>query len=303
MRIAVPVAQFHRGNTGEYVVNALEVLGIESKILSPSEFHQAFSAKEYDFYFCVDSGEAFPFSSINLNSEYSKRLAFWFIDYRHNKHRDTRVPSDFENAKHLSQSGAWIFQAQDEDVADCKANGITNCSWLPMAADIYVWSDEPKIEKKLDIGFVGNIWDSSRLKALQEIQKAGFSLAFRGHGLAWKEDGAAVLRNCKLGFNISSFYGSPVAYDLNMRFFETLSCGIPVVTNSVPSLSKVLAEDKPFVRTYSSLNDLISVCRSALSDNKFLNSGLDARKWIKDGQTYVHRMMEAISIMKKNSGQ
>jgi spore maturation protein CgeB len=300
MRIAVPVASYHPGNTGEYVVNALQSLGIESQILSQEEFYKAFSNKEYDFYFCVDSGEAFSFDSIDMTSEHAKRIAFWFIDYRHNRLRSTRKPNDQENAKFLSDNGAWIFQAQKKDVEDAKLEGVSRCSWLPVAADPNIWSNLPNTEKKFDIGFVGNIWDAARLHALQEIQKAGFTLAFQGHGKAWKEDGARLLRHCKMGFNISSFYGTEVAYDINMRFFETLSCGVPLLTNSVPTLAEILKKNVSFVREYSNLQDIVFVARKTLVDKEFLSSGEEARKWILNAHTYVHRVQEAIEVMQKN---
>jgi len=295
MRIAIPVSQFHQGNTSEYVQRAFSSLGHESKIITPEEFYQAFPSDHFDFYFCVDSGEPFQFSGVDLSTPLSKRLSFWFIDYRHNKHRDTRKPPDFFNAQLLNQSGAWIFQAQKEDFEDCISQGIANCSWLPMAADLEIWNSIPESTRDFDIGFVGNVWDAARLKALQEIQKAGFKLAFRGHGAAWKEDGAKLLRRSKIGFNISSFYGAPEAYDINMRFFETLSCGVPLVTNKVPSLSNILPGDKTFVKTYASFEDIIPTLRRALEDSKFLSSGEEARQWVKENATYEIRMKDVLS--------
>ena len=298
MKIAVPVAAFHPGNTSEYVVSALINLGHHAEILNPGEFSSAFLNDKFDFYLCVDSGEGFRFVESEVASPKTRRLAFWFIDYRHNRDRESRNPADIINAELLHRNGAWIFQAQEEDVADCKARGLSNCSWLPVAADTEIWNNQPLQEnKKFDIGFVGNVWDGSRQAALQQIINAGFRLGFYGHGKAWKEEGASVLRNSKIGFNISSFYGSPLAYDLNMRFYETLSCGIPIVTNYVPALEKVMPVRQDFVKEYHNFSDIIPCLKEALNNQNFLASGSMARKWIEQNATYRHRMNEALAIL------
>lgn len=301
MKIAIPIAQYHEGNTSDYVKRAFEALGHKAEIISPEVFCNAFNKEDcnYDLFFGVDSGEAFPFNRKLLESPNTSRLAFWFIDYRHNKRREDRIPNDESNAKLLSEKGAWIFQAQYEDFKECLNLGIERVSWLPVGADLEIWNDKPfKTPKKFEVGFVGNIWDQGRARALESILKSGIKLGFLGHGKIWKEKAAALLRECSVGFNISSFYGHEVAFDINMRFFETLSCGIPLVTNEVPSLYRIFKNLPTFIRIYRSPFEIVSVLKAALSDSKFLSSGEAAREWIEAEGTYISRMKKALLTMK-----
>ncbi len=298
MKIGIPVAQFHPGNTAEYVCSALAELGHEAVILAPAQFYRDLKEQRCDLFFCVDSGEPLNMAEASIAQLPLDRVAFWFIDYRHNKDRLTRTPPDAETARALQQRGGWIFQSQYEDQQDCLGQGMTRVSWLPLAADPKVWSDTPIVPKDFHLGFVGNVWDAGRKQVLELLLRtAGLKFGFQGHGKAWKEDGAALLRRCLVGFNISSFYGQPVAFDINMRVFETLSCAVPLFTNSVPALKRLFPEPVPFVRTYDSIETLIPRLREALSDPTFVRSGALGREYILKNATYTARMCEAITVL------
>ena len=169
--------------------------------------------------------------------------------------------------------------------------GIQRCSWLPLAADPEIWCDEPRTLRTSDVGFVGNIWDLSRAKALELLlNNPKLKVAFRGHGSVWKEHAAQLLRTCKIGFNINSWFGESYAYDLNMRVFETLSCGVPLITNAVPALAKIFPADAPFIRTYTSLDEIPPLVEQSLHDQAFLDSGSLGRKFILENATYELRL-------------
>src|SRR5687768_6165008 len=115
MRFAVPVAQYHRGNPGEYVVRSLKRLGHDAEVLTVPEFYASFSRRAHDFYFCIDSGAPLDLTRREIANLDFGNVCFWFIDYRMNKHRPGRVPDDFTNASSLHQRGGWVFQAQYPD--------------------------------------------------------------------------------------------------------------------------------------------------------------------------------------------
>ncbi len=299
MKIAIPVGGFHRGNTSEYVVRALAKLGHEAEILDGPGFVAAAERKAFDRYFCVDSGETLDLRRLESIPGALERTAFWFIDYRHNKNRPTRTPTDYENARFLSENGGWVFQSQHEDAEDCRKTGVKRVSWLALGADEEVWTDAPAAEKKFDLAFIGNIWDEGRLKAVQAVQNGGFRAALLCNGVAWKEEAAAALRSSRLGFNVNSWYGTEHDFDVNMRFFETLSCGVPIVTNDVPSLKRLFPQPPSFVRTYQSVAEIVPVIRAALADETFLRSGAEARRWILAEGTYTRRMKEALETLER----
>lgn len=299
MRVAIPIAAYEEGTTGEYVARAFRKLGHEATIVSQYQFFTDFRERSYDLYFCVDSGG--PLNLVdegNLTGGDWKRLCFWMIDYRRGK--TMKNPNDLDTCRTIANHGGWIFQSQMEDTKDCWGNGIEFVSWLPLAADPQVWSDEPKQAKVYDVGFVGNVWDGVRAQALEAISSSGLRLGFPGHGAAKMESGADVLRKSKVGFNISSFYGDPVAFDVNMRFWETLSVGIPIVTNHVPSLKLIFGDDNlaRFVWTYRSFGEIISVLRGAVSDSEFQSYGPDARRWILEFGTYELRISSALDTLR-----
>jgi len=302
MRIAVPVAAYHEGNTGEYVVRAFRGLGHTAEILSQWEFYSSLKKKGHDLYFCVDSGGALNLLDDAIGTADFSKVCFWFIDFRHNKNRKERQPTDLMNAAFLAAKGGWVFQSQYEDFLDCMTqHGIYRSSWLPLAADPEVWSATPVVSNALyDVGFVGNVWDGERHRAIELLQQSGLQVAFAGPGVVWKESAAALLRSCKMGFNISSFFGEPYAYDINMRVFETLSCGIPLITNMVPSLNK-LFDGKAFVATYEELDKLVSKIRYCLEDSQFLASGIQAREWVEAYATYRARMHDALEVLQIQS--
>lgn len=294
MKIAVAVAGFHEGNTAEYVLRAFRRLGHSAELLDAPQLYGALRQANFDLYFCVDSGEPFDFAAAALPPAVFSRLAFWLIDYRHNKHRSARRPTDFETARLLNDNGAWIFQAQLEDAEDCRKSGIDRVSWLPIGADAEIWSDQPQEARAFDVAFIGSVWDQGRADALSLIAASGLKLGFFGHRALWKENAARVIRGSALGFNINSFFGEPYAYDVNMRFFETLSCGVPLVTNDIPVLAQLLPRPCPFVRTYRTLAEIVPTLRAALADRDFLASGPAARAWILQHGTYKLRMQSAL---------
>ncbi len=298
MRIGVPVAHYHQGTTGDYVIRALQRLGHEACRLSVSEFYDNLKNETFEFFFCVDSGEPISFLEQQIRKESLNRVAYWFIDFRHHRDGETRTPGDLENARVLNQQGGWIFQAQHEDYEDCVREGMTHVRWLPLAADPEIWQAGPLVEKRYDLGFVGNVWDRPRAQVLELLLTTPWlHFAFKGHGGAWMEEGACVLRQCKMGFNISSFYGSRFAFDVNMRVFETLSCGIPLITNAVASLNRIFPPTASFIRTYEKPNDILPIIQRSLADHNFLNSGAMAREFIVKQATYEQRMRQALEII------
>lgn len=302
MKVALPVGQYHQGNTSDYVKLALEALGHETTIVSQDVFIDSFPKCTYDLYFCVDSGEPLNLLHPVFNQKDLSSICFWYIDYRHNKDRPSRLPNDRDNAKFLSDGGGWIFQAQYEDFLDAKACGIERTSWLPLAADPDIWSDTPKPESKIfDVTFVGHVWDEVRATALTQIHRTGFRLGLAEPGKLWKEKASKVLRQGQIGFNISTLFGTAVAFDINMRVFETLSTGTPLLTNWVPSLERLIPKDATFIRTYKTIDEIIPLLRACLIDPHFRKSGAAARKWICDHATYKHRMVEALRTLAQHS--
>jgi len=302
VRIALPVAHFHLGNPADFLKPAFERLGIEAEILNQPQFEASFSAGAHDYYFCVDSGKPLQLLKEPFEQSDLSKVGYYFIDFRHNKENPGRSPNDWVTAKFLHDGGGALFLAQKQDADECSEEGLERVRWLPLAADPDVWKPDPRVERKYDIGFVGNVWDKARAQVLQALhQHPGVTTLFltpseQSPG-AWKEQAAAALAQCKIGFNINSFYGSKYDFDLNMRFFETLSCGLPLITNAVPTIQDLFGEMPDFVRTYGGPQEILRCIEEALHDEEFLRSGKKGRDFILHNATYDLRAKEILGAL------
>lgn len=301
MRLAMPVAAYHSGNPADYLAQSFERLGHKVDIINGSyELEASVRKHQHDFYMCVDSGGPIdlPVSVYNVDPSALRRLAFWFIDYRHNKHRPPteRNPNDEGNARLIDVGGGWVFQAQMPDMRDCWSAGIRRCSYLPLAADPGTWIDHSDHAGVYDVAFIGNVWDPVRAGVLQSMVNSGLKCSFNTTGHVWKKAAAEFTGYAKLGFNISSFFGEKFAYDVNMRVFETLCCGVPLVTNWVPDLDKFFL-DAPFVITYRRDYEVLPTIQAALSNETFLNSRHAAREWVLNNATYDLRAGQIIQAL------
>ena len=296
LSIYVPVAEFHRGNTATYVERALRSLGVKTRIIDEAQFQRLLLEQPEALFFCVDSGQPIDLTHPAIASCSLERVGYWFIDFRHHKH-GPRTPTDIEVCEELSRRGGKIFQSQFEDYEFSKQSGWTNSYYLQLAAEPETWSDSPQEHRQFHLAFTGNVWDRGRAEVLQYLlNQPGLRFGFPGHGQLWMEDAAQLIRRSLLGFNVNSYYGTEYAYDVNMRFFETLSCGVPLITNWVPNLDRMFQEYPEFLRVYRNPRELPAVLSAALNDPHFLNSGPAARAWIEEGNTYVHRMKKVLEV-------
>jgi len=122
-----------------------------------------------------------------------------------------------------------VFYAQKnfrKQVEDCVYEFGKSCSWLPHAADPEIFKPMPQIEKKYDIGYVGYL-NEKRIKVAKVLEEL---VRFKHFSSIWAWSAARAINECKVGFNMSV---EPTD-NCNMRFFETMSCGIPLLTNYDP---------------------------------------------------------------------
>lgn len=290
MKVLIPVAAYHEYNTAVYVERALCQLGHEARVITQAEFYE--DHPDVDLFFGVDSAGPLDFLEKHL-----PKTAMWFIDSRHNNDPARRQPIDDDtNAKRLADGGGWVFQAQKQDWLRNVQQGVLTSSWLPLAADPDVWKPLA-MPKVYDVGFGGNIWCHERRAALERIGDE-WQL---GHFVGRPADLVEGYARSKVGFNVSGWYGSAIAYDVNMRVFEIMACGLPLITNYLPELMElgILPEDTCL--PYDSLDGAMAQIRLALQRGEVYRADLGqrARQLVLDGHTYRHRIEEALEILKE----
>lgn len=283
MNILVPVACYHEYNTARYVATAFQQLGHLARIITQAEFYEDHPG--VNLFFGVDSAGPLDFPEKHLS-----KTTMWFIDSRHNCDPARRCPDDDTNAAKVAGGGGWIFQAQKQDWLRNLQAGTMQAAWLPLAADPEVWKPDLEVTRMLDVAFGGNVWDGTRREILDRIAKV-YSL---GTFIGSPENLASAYSSAKVGFNISSFYGTPVAYDINMRVFEVLSCGVPLVTNDIPELAEVGIMADYHCLTYHNLEEVLPKIQQAMSEPHLGERG---REYILADGTYKHRMEHALEIL------
>lgn len=290
MNIVIPVAHFVSYNTARYLVPAFKALGHEAQIITQAEYYEDHDG--VDLFFCCDSGGA-----LNFPEKHRAKSTMWFIDSRRNSDPAIRNPDDDTQARVLTEGGGWVFQAQFNDWGRVVDKGIMRASWLPLAADPDVWRPWPEV-RCYDVVFCGNIWDSTRADLLVEI-KDRWKLA---HMLGEPKDLAREYSRGRLGFNISSFYGTPWAYDVNMRVFEVMACGIPLVTNWVKDMALLGFQPGETHMEYLDPAGALQAIEWVLSwdQDKRDNMGALARQIIIDTHTYTRRMASALEILEES---
>ena len=151
------------------------------------------------------------------------------------------------------------------------------------------------LDKKYDLAFVGflNEGDGSdtsnnRIEWLDHAFKH-----FPNSWLAWQsffEDMAVRIIRARFGFNIS------IRNDLNMRFFEVLSTGTCLLTNtSVEGIDDLgFEEDKHFVG-YKSKEDLVNKTEYFLENPMERESiARSGHEKVRSGHTYDKRMQRIL---------
>jgi spore maturation protein CgeB len=145
------------------------------------------------------------------------------------------------------------------------------------------------------VGFGGNVWCQERRDILDRIARKWKLESFTGMPEVLSE----MYARSRVGFNVSTFYGTDVAYDVNMRVFEVLACGIPLVTNHLPDLERLGIIPEFHCATYVNPDAAMSRIRLAIQRGEQYRQemGERARQLILDAHTYVHRMDEALGVL------
>jgi len=165
--------------------------------------------------------------------------------------------------------------------------------WLPVACDPDVhtptcWPDEPEY----DVAFVGNVYPEvalyePRREALQML--AGRYKCNFVSGVYF-EDMARVYANARVVFNRSA------RGDLNMRVFEAMCSGRPLVTDYTHDngILDMFEHDVDLV-LYENTNDMLVAIRDILELPWMYDIGAAGRASVLAKHTYIHRAQQMLA--------
>lgn len=191
-----------------------------------------------------------------------------------------------------------VWCAQKPAAEEYRAQGI-NAYWMPLACFPEVHPTEVElaergegalVRKQYDVGFVGHLQDpkgSTRVEFLDSMFKAFPSFRFE-YGV-FHEAMATVYHKCRIGLNHA------VRDDLNMRFFELASVGVPQLCDSrMVGLAEL--GFRPYVHflPYTTTAEAVEVVRERVHDPGLAQMASDARELVRMQHKYTDRVQNMI---------
>jgi hypothetical protein len=204
----------------------------------------------------------------------------------------------------------YVFLAQLPAVEKMKKDGVENVHWLPLAClpcvdpsreELKVLPKERLgqwgLEKKHDavfVGFLNNGWEGGGNSRVEYLDKV-----FAAHPDSWFsfncffEEAAIHYARGRVGFNIS------ITNDLNMRFFETMSYGTCLVTNTdVHGIEELGFEDGKHFVGYKGVDDAVEKVGWCLDNPMERESIAEAgHELAREKHTYECRINEMLKIV------
>ena len=223
---------------------------------------------------------------------------------------DSHLGHDYRRWKSEQADIVWCAQKPFAD--ELKRDGI-NAHWVPLAAnpvahptigELAEREDGPTRLPKYDWGFVGHLQSpkmSNRVAFLDDLcsSNKNFRLAFG----VFHEDMARVYHQCRIGVNHA------VRDDLNMRFFELASCGVPQLCDRrMVGLSELGYQEGLHYIGYASKEEAVENISKALSSNAF-NLSIMAKAALTRVRTFdcytnrVQFMLRTINEFHSNSSR
>jgi hypothetical protein len=156
--------------------------------------------------------------------------------------------------------------------------------WFPNAYDNDL-IDKRDIEKKCDVGFCGSL-----LNRVEILQKLNLKYNFIHDNFVIGDDMVNSINSYKIHWNRN------LSNDINYRSFETIGCGIPLVTNynyqyellGFKHMENVILYNNE-IEMFESINLLLS---NEILRNKIANNGYELSK----KHTYFERCKEILKI-------
>ena len=200
-----------------------EVIRLSTPFSAPKELPKA------ELYIHIDDGRD------ELKWEAPENSAYYAID--------THLGYEFRKEK--ARQFKYVYCAQKEGAARMRDDGISQATWLPLACNHMAHPNRSEmmvhpgkesilgswtLDKEWDVGFVGFLGRNSdadkncRVEWLDYLF-ARFANSWFASNCFFENMSVRYIRS-KVGYNIS------IKNDLNMRFFEVLSSGTCLLTNT-----------------------------------------------------------------------
>ena len=205
---------------------------------------------------------------------------------------DNRVPA---NREWQDPAAAAMLQAGNVIVCHCQKEDAERVGgrWLPIAATPR-FQRNPKRKPTYDGAFVGYLKDQNRLAVIQGLASE-YNLNIKSK--VFYEDAAAVYHSAKVGVNVPAFYKHPrnIDYDINMRTFEVMASGVPLVTAYNPALADLGIHSGVNCLTYDNPDELHHILKWVIDDDQLLEDiAINGWELVQRRHTYKHRAEQVL---------
>jgi hypothetical protein len=190
---------------------------------------------------------------------------------------------DYEDARRYDA----VFCAQREFVPHLRAAGARHVFWLPLACDPAAHYPVPGIAPTHDIAFAGSTTQPvhARRRALLETLEARYTVR-RGENV-FGDDLCQLQARGRLAFNHCA------VQEVNMRVFEALAMGRPLLCNRDASFNGLLDlfNDGVHLQTYTGAASLNAAVQALLGDpERAAHMAAAGRAEVLARHTYRHRV-------------
>ena len=211
------------------------------------------------------------------------------------------LPYLVENAKPYD-----IYNSFSQKDVDLLAGAGYDCRYLSHAVDPEKFHSEAGTPRAFDLTFVGN-WSAWRDEAVQAALQVTTSVAL--YGGYWEKKSSIPTKLLKqiykgkeiIGADLNHLFNSsrivlnasriPGSHGLNMRFFEVLSAGSLLLTDTVPELEKHFVPDTHLV-VYRNTGELKQRLRELLNAPEKQDSIRFAGQRLVNGQHQYRQMAQ-----------
>jgi hypothetical protein len=191
-----------------------------------------------------------------------------------------------------ARSSDFVFVAQRVFEPYMKETGSRNAHWLPLACSPEHHFPVP-MEPEADVVFVGSTKYAANEQRMQRLSRLDekFSVVIL--------DGVGGPVMCGISCRGRLTFNSSIAEDLNMRVFEVLAMGQPLLTNRDAEINGLLDlfEDGKHLITYTD-EDLVETVRSWLAlPEEYKAIGQAGRTEVLARHTYEHRVLKLLETI------
>lgn len=254
--------------------------------INPSGTHGNF-----DLNVLVDYGE--DNLNIPLDWELPHPSVYWAFD----THIDDK---GYQYRIHRAKQFDHVFLCHKAQIESFIRDGIdpSKIHYLPVAAETDCYRPYP-IMKKWNWCFIGHLNSDHRIELVDRFVKE-FDLGDGSGYLGWRFpniQGHNALDDAAKKFSMSRLaINDAIKNDLNMRVFEVMATGTPLLTQEVPTLLELFTPGVHLL-TFKTVDEAVEQAKYLLDNPSLQESiGYSGLQEILKKHTYNHRALEILKI-------